>query len=336
MSLYARSLELTGITHSGFGLEVNNGYDNSYGIRGGCKVNSGTATNWIGIATGLDGGPYSGTFWHRGFCAGINGSPAASGRTFLEYSASGTPVFRLQFTANDTLQPQYWDGSAWTNIGTTVSIPSTGSPKWKYDLKIVCGASFEFYITNNMSVEPTLQSSGSASMTLVTGIDGIKAYSTNGSAGGCMPHSEWIWGDEATTGIRYAWAPPTGDGTYTAGSGAFGDVDEAITDDADLSTLTNNGDAETYTHSAMSIPATALIKAVQVEARVRNAATGAQNVKMRIRVGGTDYDAGANFAGIGTSFGPYVYQWATNPAGGSWTVTTAGQTSNEFGTLAQT
>lgn len=173
-------------------------------------------------------------------------------------------------------------------------------------------------------------------MTSVTNIDEIRTYSTNGVSGiSCVNHSEWIWGDEPTIGHRLAWASPTGNGTDTAGSGAFGDVDEAVTTDTDLSTLAASGDAETYTHSAMTLPP-GTVKAVVVESRVRNVAGGAQNVKARLRVGGTAYDQASNYGGISTSFSGYRARWGTNPAGGSWTQTTASQTSNEFGLLAQT
>ncbi len=336
MALYAASCELGSITHSGAGKEDSGAgnYQSSYGIRSSTYSASNIATEWIGTEQGL--GAFT-TFYHRGFIAS-GGTPYASGRTVLQYDNSGgTPVFRLQLTGTNTLQAQYWNGSAWTNIGSTYFLDST--PLNKYDLKIVCGASgsFEFYCTSNMSIEPPLVLSGSASMTSVTNIDRIKAFSTSTSGTLTLNarHSEWIWGDEPTIGHRYAFAAPTGNGTDTAGSGAFGDVDEAVTTDTDLSTLAANGDAETYTHSAMTLPA-GTVKAVQVEARVRNVAGGAQNVKARLRVGGTAYDQASNYSGIGTPFSAYRARWATNPAGGSWTPTTAGQTSNEFGLLAQT
>lgn len=340
MALFARSLELCGITHSGFAVETTggNGKDTTYGIRTATYVNSAVATDWLGVV-GIDGGPFAGTFYHRGFFSNLNGTAISAGRTLLEYSDNGgTPVFRLQATASDVIQPQYWNAgtAAWVNTGVTFNVPNAGTPVWKYDLKIICGTSFEFAITNNPAIEPDVVSSGAVGAA-VTNINTIKTYSSMNAATVVQAHhSEWIWGDEPTIGHRYAWKPPSGNGTYTAGSGAFGDVDESPTTDADVSTLAANGDAETYIHAAMGLPAVGTVKAVQIEARVRNTAGGAQNVKARIRVGGVDYDAGVNFASISASFLPYVYRWANNPAGGAWTMTTAGQVSNEFGMLGQT
>lgn len=334
MALYARSMELCGITHSGNAAEdtSNLRYDASYGIRVSAIVNINNAAAWLGVDN-IDGGPYAGTFWHRFWFSVSGGANLAAGRTLMEYSDNaGTPVFRLQITGANTIQAQYWSGAAWVAIGLTWSAIVAGG-RYKCDLKIVAGASFEFYATNNTAIDPPLVLSGAASMAAVTNIYRIRHYSCAASPAST---AEWIWGDESTVGQRYAWTPPTGDGTYTAGSGTFADVDEAVTSDADVSTLAANGDAETYTHSAMTLPATGTVKAVQIEARVRNTAGGAQNVKARLRVGGANYDDAANFAGIGGTFGPYVKRWATNPAGGAWTLATASQTGNEFGAVGQT
>jgi hypothetical protein len=330
--LFGRSMELCGIDHSGVGTETTTSsrFNSAYGIRAAAFANSGVVTDWIGVNK-LDGGPYVGDFWHRGFMAtvGVN-----SGRTLLEYcDDAGVPVFRLQQTATTTLQAQYWDGGAWVDIGATYVLAT--NTLFKYDLKIVTGASFDFAITSNMGIEPSSVLAGAASMPLVTNIDRIRAY-MNGNSGQMTAHSEWLWGDEPTVGHRYAWRPPSGDGTHTAGSGTFADVDEAVTSDLDVSTLAANGDAETYVHAAMTLPTVGTAKAVQLEARVRRVVGGAQNVKGRLRVGGVDYDQASNFAGIDSAYAPYVPQWATNPAGGNWTLTTAGQVSNEFGLLAQT
>lgn len=332
MSLYAASCE--NLETSGTGTQDTNSsyYSNTYGIRAAAWVASSTSTEWIGTAAGL--GSFT-TFWHRFFIKTID--TLVSGRVLMEYSnSSGTPVFRLVFTADYVLQPQYWNGSSWTNIGSTWTISL--STLYKCDLKIVCGSSgsFQFYQTSTVSSEPSSPTlSGSASMSSVTNIDRIKSYSTAGNALYSMRTSEWIWGDETTIGARYAWSPATGNGTDTAGSGSYTDIDEAVTNDSDVSTLAANNDAETYTHGTMTLP-TGDIKAVQIEARLRNGGSGAQNVKGRLRIGGTAYNQASNYSGIGVAYTTYTARWTTNPAGGSWTSTTAGQTSNEFGMLAQT
>jgi len=331
MSLYGATCELSSIDHNGHATEDTTAgrYDPTYGIRAAVYANSGDSADWIGVNE-LDGAPFNSTFWHRGFWRTTG---VSSGRTLQEYcDDTDTPVFRLQQTSANVIQAQYWDGDSWENVGSTYGLAS--NTLFKYDLKIVCGASFILYVTTNMSLEPEEVLSGSASMTEVANISRIRGY-MNGNSGQMTRHSEWLWGDEQTIGHRISRATPTGDGTHTDGSGGFGDVDEDVTNDGDASTLAANGDSETYTHDAMTLP-TGDVKAVFLEARVRMVAGGAENVKGRIRIGGTDYDQASNFAGIGETYGPYRPRWATNPAGGGWTQATASQVSNEFGLLAQT
>ena len=301
-------------------------FEGSFGIRSAFAIGI-VATDRIALE---NLGAFT-TFWHRFFYYSGT-STGRSGRTLAEYcNNAGTPVFRLQFTSTTDLQAQYWNGSAWTNIGSAVSIAVDGLVR-PFDLKIVCGGSGSFELYRDGT---TLVASGSASMTAVTDIDEIRHYSTNSNNPLSTTVAEIIWGDGPTIGHRYAIAAPTGNGTDTAGSGAFGDVDEAVTDDGDFTTLTSNGDAETFTHGTMTLPS-GTVKAVQVEMRVKSNAGGAQNVKARLRIGGTAYDQASNYSGIGVAYSGYRAHWATNPAGGAWTQATASQTSNEFGALAQT
>lgn len=327
MTLYAATELAELISSAGNAVEGTTAstFSSTYGIRTATRPGTGS-TDYITAGTGL--GSFT-TFWDRfTFYAA---SAITSGRTLRQYhNSSGTAVFRIQATSADTLQAQYWNGSAWTNIGTTFSTAITSTLR-VFDIKIICGGSgsFEWYVGGS------LYTSGSASMTSVTNIDEWRGYSTNAGTGEAY-FSENIWGDESTIGHRYCIAPPTGDGTYTAGSGAFGDVDEAITNDADFSTLSANGDAETYTHGAMTLPS-GTVKAVQVSARVKNAATGAQNVKARLRLSSTNYDQASNYAGIGAGFTAYRARWGVDPStSATWTQAAAKATGNEFGLLAQT
>lgn len=338
MPYYAASGELTSFDHSGFAVEEATAgrFSNTYGIRSSTYVNSSTTTDYMGRNV-LAGGPYAATFYHRFFYY-MGSTFSRTNNVLMEYADNtGTPVpvFRLLFTnTSNVIQPQYWNGAAWVNIGATWT-PAQNT-LYKCDLTIVCGASFDLAVTNNMAIEPVSVTSGAAAMASVTNINRARSYSCMNASTNSLRMSEWLWGDEPTTGMRYALRPPTGDGTDTAGSGAFGDVDETVTNDADLSTLAANGDAETYTHSAMALPASGTVKAVQIEARVRNTGAGIANVKARLRVGATAYDQAANYSGISAAFSAYIARWTANPAGGAWTLTTAGQTSNEFGMLGQT
>lgn len=129
---------------------------------------------------------------------------------------------------------------------------------------------------------------------------------------------------------------PTENGAYTAGSGAFGDADEAVLNDGDFTALAANGDAETYTQEAMTLPSGTL-QAVIVTGRVRNSAGGAQSAKAPVRIGSTDYDQASNYAGIGIAYTGSRACWAQDPStSATWTQADASSTSLQFGFLEQT
>lgn len=329
MSLYAAA-ELDAINAVGTGIaEVTTSgrYDSSYGIR--CYISMGTlATNYLTAGTGL--GSFTTFNLRFGLWTGTAGNITSGIDMVRLFNSSGTEVFRIRTTGTNTWQMQYWNGSSFTNIGATFSTAPTFL--YLYDLKIVCGGSGSVELYSN-GTGPAI-ATGSASMTSVTNIDEFRLCNPNTVSP--FGFSEIIWGDESTIGQRYCPSPPTGNGFYTAGSGAFGDVDEAVTNDSDLSTLAANGDAETYTHSAMTLPS-GTVKAVQVTARVKNGGSGPQNVKARLRKSSTDYDQGANYAGIGAAYTAYRARWATDPAtGAAWTQANAAATAQEFGLVAQT
>lgn len=323
MSLFAAA-ELSGVVNNGNAGEMTtaNRFDSTYGIRLALSAGN-SASDYISSGTGL--GSFT-TYWHRFWF--YRNNALTTGRAFLQLlNSSGTPVFQLLTGASSTIQAQYWNGSAWVNIGSTYTVPSALST---FDLKLICGASGSFELYRN----EVLVLSGAASMGSVNNVDEWRHYApTNFLVQDVF--SEIIWGDEPTLGHRYAIRPPTGNGSDTAGSGTFTDVDEAITNDGDTSALASNGDAETYTHSAMTLPS-GTVKAVQIESRVKNASSGAQNVKGRLRIGGTAYDQASNFSGIGLTYNGYRARWASNPAGGAWTQASASDVGNEFGLVAQT
>ncbi|CDO36063.1 hypothetical protein [Novosphingobium sp. KN65.2] len=328
MTLYAAT-ELHELYNTGTAVETttSNRFDGTYGIRNAWYAGS-TVSDYVSAVTpGSSGLGSFTTFWMAFYV--YRGNTWQSGSVGLElYNSSGTPVFRIYHTSNDVAQAQYWNGSSWVNIGSSYTV--SGNPLLRFDFKIVCGASgsFEWYINSS------IYTSGSASMTSVTNIDEWRVRWAGGT--GRWHVSECIWGDEATIGHRYCIAAPTGDGFYTAGSGSYTDVDESTTNDGDATTLTNNGDAETYTHSAMTLPS-GTVKLVQVSARVRSAATGAQNVKARLRKSSTNYDQASNYAGIGAGYTAYRARWTTDPATGSaWTQANAQDTAQNFGLVAQT
>lgn len=329
-------MSLWGITElsdfdTGVGLQITDTtagrFSSSFGVRGAVRTGDGGSSSYLPVGPGL--GSFT-AFGLRFMQFQANGVTART--PLILRNSVGTPVIRLENTSTlNVWNVQYWNGASWT---TAFTAGATNGLLNTVDLYVTglgtASGRIRLYIGNSQ-----VGDSGTINLTSATNVDEIRFASNASNALDEWRISEVIWGDEPTIGCRFCFAPPTGNGTYTAGSGAFGDVDENGLDDADLSTLASSGDAETYTHGAMTLP-TGTIKAVMINSRVRNSGAAPANVKARIRIGGTDYDAASNYSGIGLGFTPYRYRLGTNPAGGSWTATTAGQTSNEFGMVAAT
>lgn len=248
-----------------------------------------------------------------------------AGRTHAQMlNSSGTPVFRLQYSAGGgVLQPQYWNGSAWTNIGSTFTISTSRAA---IDVKIVCGGSgsMEVYLGGS------LVASGSASMTAVTNID--KGQFIDNIGGSISYYSQVVVATVSTVGWKFFTRPPTADGANTAWTGTFADVDETTLSDADYITTAVADDVETFTRAAITL-GSGTVKAVVASMRAKNDGVSPVNVQGALRRGGTNYFSG-NLA-INSGFGPAVAVWETDPSTGvAWVGSDAASTALEFGAKA--
>lgn len=246
-------------------------------------------------------------------------------------NSSGTPVFKLTFTSAMVLQAQYWNGSSWTNIGSTLSL--TSSVLTRLVLKLVCGGSgsFELYKDGSLAL------SGSASMTSVTNVLSFRCYCTNnnGTAGNRTHFSQLIWGTTSLVGINAELEAPTAGGTdNSAGTGSYVDIDEAVLSDADLMALPNNTDQRSFTSPART-QTTGAVQAVVVNARVKKDASGPSQFRFYLLIGGTRY-YGATQAAT-TGFAGYQEVWTQNPATSApWTLSAANDAAMEWGIEALT
>lgn len=258
----------------------------------------------------------------------FNSTTGNNGTTMLTlYNSGGTAVFRLQFTSAGVVQPQYWNGASFTNIGSTYSVSI--ATRYIFDLKVVCGGSgsMEFFV-NSVS-----QLSGSASMASVTNVQKVRwnNNTTNGSNSNQTQISQCIVADVSTVGWKYHLKPPTSDSaTNTAFTGTFADVDETIMATADFVQSSSANDVETFLGAALSL-GSGSVKAVVVSAYAKNSATGPQNMQLALRRGSTNYFS-SNVTGLSTGYLPFVNVWDNDPATASaWTTTNAGAAATEFG-----
>lgn len=316
------------MTTAGFGT----GYDTTYSR---CCVRCGTA-NINHKVTSIDlASPITGTIWVHWYLMYDAINDITNPHMEL-HNSGGTQLFRISITSTAsniaTMQCQYWNGSSWTNIGSTFTQGIQGAYA-EYDLKVVCGGSGSMEIYQNKA----LVASGSASMTSVTSLVGAGWYNNRTSSTFGTMISQCIIADQSTVGWKMYTKPPTGNSaTNTAWTDDYTKVDEAVLDDADYIASTTNGDVETFTWAGVTIPAGYAVVAVAVNARVRNDGSGPVNIQAALRRSSTNY-FGSNVSMSGTAFTPTCTIWATDPStGAAWTPSNAQSGSTEFGVKALT
>lgn len=257
----------------------------------------------------------------------------SSGRTLVELrNNSAAPVFRLLFLSATTsmIQPQYWNGTSWVDIGA--SCPYVSSLRIIVDLEVVCGASGSM----RMFVNNSLVSSGSANMAAVNNIAQTRLFTigagnTNGFPLFQSTFSQVIVADENTIGHVFHLKPPTAAGANAAFTGTFADVDEVGINDLDFIQSNNANEVETFTGPPLTISPDAVVKAVVVSARAKIGLGGPQNMQFALRRGGADY-FGPNVTGIATGYAPFVGIFAQDPStSASWTPANAAAAATEFG-----
>lgn len=302
-------------------------------------------TGVVRCAIGIGGGGSTNDFLRLSLLSAVNevwchfenyingGTVGQNGTIFFSFdNASNVPLFRLHHTANTTIQPQYWNGSSYVNVGTAWTQPN-GS-RGEHDIHVTGGASFSF----EWYINGTLFSSGSAAVATVTNItQATWNGSTNSSetVSGVRHVSQCIVADESTVGWKYYLDPATGNGAETAWLGVFTDINELALNDATMITANADAQRETYTKAARTI-ASGSVKAVVVSARAKRSASGPQNLRAVVRKGGTNYET-ANLPGLGVGFNGLLGIFENDPSTGSpWTLADAGSGSLEFGVRAAT
>jgi hypothetical protein len=121
---------------------------------------------------------------------------------------------------------------------------------------------------------------------------------------------------------------PTGDwgysGTWDKTTNMYAYVDDDPWNDGDTTYLlhgTTTAGYALFTFSSFSVPAGSIVTSLQVTYSCRDNATGSNNLRAALRVGGTNYlttDSGAN---PNATYADRTYTYSTNPATGSaWTV----------------
>ena len=236
----------------------------------------------------------------------------------LIVDSSGNDIVRIDVLNGDA-SLQYHNGTAWIAIGSSLNL---ANELWTLDIEINLHDTtgrIAWYKDGNeiSSLDGDTLHRGSTGIATIVNLAGYVNYSY---------FSELIVADECTVGWQLATSYPTADGTNTAWTGAYGDVDD-ILDDATSIHTGSIANKETYTGSSVTTTGMT-VKAVVVAARARSTGTGPSNIKMDLRPGTTDY-VGSSVA-LTPGWTSVQEVWDVDPdTSAAWSTSAA--TSAEFG-----
>lgn len=221
----------------------------------------------------------TGTVWIRWDMRWDNNT---SGRPTVMLSNDTTDIIRL----NDN-QWQYWNGSAWTNTGSTFTVSTSLTT---YALKVTLNSGFECYANG------VLVASGSGWSGSPTSATYFRCYSTSNT--GNYRYSQVMVADYDLRQSHYMSAAINGNGSYTDGTGDYTTVDETVLDDNDLSVLPAVSNKRSFTKAAITVPTGYQISALVVNARGRVGGGTVTDGKLGVKSGATySASSGKSFAG---------------------------------------
>jgi hypothetical protein len=238
------------------------------------------------------------------------------------YASSGDPII---------IELRQWGGSSWTTLAsTTIGIQATSTTAiWDVYIKLGNPGSFRLY-TNNV---PRAALAG-IDLSFVSAIDKIRFQCYGGTSNQDSNFSEVIVADWNTLGSKLVTKTPDANGTYTEWTGAgYTLIDEVV---AGTDFMTSPTADQRFSFSSADFPVLASgesIENVRLAYRANRDAAGPQNINGFARVSSTDYHASDQTLNVAPTLSRYV-DWATNPAGGAWTVSALNAA--EFGLRSRT
>lgn len=262
--------------------------------------------------------PATGTVWTHFMTAYTSGSSSGSGvSVFQILNGNGVPIVRqIASTPANNYMWQYWNGSAWVNLGSVLILSNSNTTM---DIKITFGTgttgSVEAYANNTLVGAVT----GIDTLTGMVNQAKLDFWSNGSSLSYIAGYQQVLVADYSTIGHTVRRRTPTGNGTNTAWAGDYTGVDEFPYSDGDGVSTAAVGASESFT--AAALPATAgghVIKAVAITTRSRaDADSPTRTVRGTVRVGGTDYVSPAMQGQLTPGFSPRMAIWDNNPATGA-------------------
>jgi hypothetical protein len=203
----------------------------------------------------------------------------ASGDVAILLMNGAANAYRVAQQSGLSWRCQYWDGSAWVDVGGSLSITPYIGSRITMMLKVVMGTSMELFL-------------GGVSMISGSGMSGAASAVTQ-SRHQANVFSQVMIADYDIRDSKYATSALNGvSASNIDGSGAVSAINETVLDDSTAAFVATTGHKRGFTHAGITVPSGFIIGAAVVS--VRGRATGSiPDGKLGIRSDGTNYSGPA-------------------------------------------
>lgn len=270
---------------------------------------------------------------------------AANNTLFSALNDAGTEVLRMRSTGSATFQLQFWNGSTWTGVGSSVALATGTSVQYRACLDFTDmgtgSGSLRLQVREVATDTVVFDQSGSAlNLASATNVASLRVYSPGISSSTYHHAGLFIKDGSAITAYCYS-SYTSANGTDTDGTGSENDIDDGVTGavtnpDADLVSIASTGQRHSFVAAARNFGGRS-VYGVGFECRLRRGATGVANARPYLKIGGTRYYHPDAPVALNTAFTNYVFAWENNPAtGAAWTTAAAESGTLEFGIEALT
>jgi len=259
------------------------------------------------------------------------GTLPGGGQHLFAFVNGATNILRMLVTTSGAEYVWYLANSAGTVLGTTTT-PIVVDVWYYVEIKCIVSATVgQVELRINGSTTPEIATAANVN-TGSTAIAGVLIRTTSGSAttnfcdfddmyvvdtSGSAPTNTWL--GETKVETLY----PSSNGSNTAWTGVYTDVDDPATYDGDTTYISSStpGDKETYGMTNLS-PGTGTVFAVQTNVTARKDDAGARTIAPILRTGGTDY-AGTTSPSLGSDYMDYKQLYERlDPVGNAWSIAT--------------
>ena len=235
----------------------------------------------------------------------------AGGTFHYFFDSNGYPWLRTWVNGgNAPWQFQYNSGTGPAPVWTTIvaGTPSNTATLQEYDIavKINSGGNHQadFYIGKSLLLSVTF---AQASFTNIK-----QAQIVSGA--GVTAYSEIVMTRNlATVGAIVAVKRANAVGNVNAWTGAFGDVNEAIVNDATTLSTAAAGNDYLFNYADFALPANYTLKSVFSWMRAKNDGAAPTNIKSLCRSGGTTFASANNMVGINAGFSGIGMRYDNDP-----------------------